>query len=241
MEAQLPPNQGPVLNEAMLELRYRPNARIVDRRGSWAENLAAHMGLPHWQIVGNRTDIFRDDKTLHVYVGFRNCGVVLQDIPSHEYFSEQAVRFLKRLFSFEDFGDPIYVERFGVRLRAAFPVQLPFDGLLGLFQERYVQLAPPAREMFGGAQLLDIGAPLNFSDEVGRFNSSTGPMALEQFTNFFSGKEELPDVGLYVDVDYWAQAKTERSSAEIVRMTRAFAQAACRRVSQIRHHVLGHP
>jgi hypothetical protein len=58
------------LSETVLEIRYRPNARVLDHRGAWAEIISAHMSLPQWNIVENRVDIHSKDKSQHVFVSF---------------------------------------------------------------------------------------------------------------------------------------------------------------------------
>ena len=45
-------------NEFLLEIRYKPNARILDHRGDWAERISEHMRLPRWRAhrAGGRHD-----------------------------------------------------------------------------------------------------------------------------------------------------------------------------------------
>jgi hypothetical protein len=52
------------LNEHVLEVRYKPNPKVLDYRGTWAESISDHMKLPEWRIVENRIDIY--DKKIRI-------------------------------------------------------------------------------------------------------------------------------------------------------------------------------
>ena len=64
------------LNEQIVEIRYQPNAKVLDWRGRWAETMAAKLELPHWRIVDNRLDIHDKDEDRHCFISFRNAGFV---------------------------------------------------------------------------------------------------------------------------------------------------------------------
>ncbi len=226
------PNTEPT--ETILELRYRPNARILDYRGTWAEVISAHMDLPIWNIVENRVDIHTKDKSQHVFVSFRNAGVVFQDVTTANLFPDKAQRFVRRLLSLEGFDNPLQVERLGVRHKVAIPFNGSFEALVEHVATEYLQLAPAVREAFGDARLVDVGAPLNYWDDVGHFNTSVGPMKEEQFKEFLRRREGVPEVGLYVDVDYWTRPTSPLSDSEICAKVSAFTTAAHRRSAAIR-------
>jgi len=228
-------------NETVLELRFRPNALVLDHRGAWAENLSAHMSLPEWQIVENRLDIYSTDKTHHLFVGFRNAGMAYANTPSTTFFAEKAQRFLRRLFSLEDFGDPLHIERLGVRHKLAIPTQTSFIDLVEHFASEYVQLSASLKDAFGGATLIDIGAPLNYKDGLGFFNTSAGPMQEAQFKDFFRKKEGLPATGLYIDVDYWVKPEETLSSSDVISKVHQFTTAAQQRATTIRQLALAEP
>ena len=82
------------INEYTLEIRYRPNPKILDFRGSWAEAISAHMKLPEWSILENRVDIYDDKTKERAFVGFRNAGYVAQDTPTRNYFADKTSRYL---------------------------------------------------------------------------------------------------------------------------------------------------
>jgi hypothetical protein len=122
-----------ITNEHVLEIRYKPNPKVLDHRGTWAEEISRHMELSEWRIVENRIDIFSKTQDVHAFVGFRNAGLVARDTPTANFFPDKAVKLLRYLFSLEGFGDPLTVERLGVRSRFC----TPFDGTFETLCERY--------------------------------------------------------------------------------------------------------
>lgn len=43
-------------NEYIFEIRYKPNPKVLDLRGSWAEVITKRMEFEHWSISNNRLD-----------------------------------------------------------------------------------------------------------------------------------------------------------------------------------------
>lgn len=230
---------SPVRNEVIFEIRFKPNSKILDRRGQWAEAISAHLKLPHWQIVENRVDIYDDDETIHAFVGFRNGGLTALDVPNGDYFPNYASNFLSFVFGLQDFGDPILVERIGVRFKFCTAFSGSFDELKDRFAKRYITLTEQAINAIGNdAKLIDIGGPLNFVDSVGNFNTMSGPMPKKQFPNFFTRKEGFPEVGLFYDIDYWLRPNKEINSKKIIEHIGELSHAAWDRHSRIRDLLL---
>jgi hypothetical protein len=50
-------NRKVALSENILEIRYKPNSKILDHRGTWAEIISKDLTLTEWLIVGNRFDV----------------------------------------------------------------------------------------------------------------------------------------------------------------------------------------
>ena len=220
--------------EATLEVRYRPNPIVLDHRGEWAEDLAAHLGLSEWQIVENRLDVFSTDRQDHAFVSYRNAGMVIQNPPTGNYAGDKSVRLLRRLLSYSGFGDPLFVERIGFRLRQAVPMDASFEDLVAQLATGYVRMSPELESAVADGRLVDLASPLNFSDRVGRFNTNVGPMRREEFKQHFRRHESLPETGFYVDIDYWEQPKRSMPGAELVGRVSSFVQAAHRRLDELR-------
>lgn len=220
----MPNKPGPPSNEHILEIRYRPNSRILDLRGTWAEKISVHMELPEWRIIENRIDVFDKSDSFHVFVGFRNGGVIALDTPTQNYFPDKVGKLLTFLFGLQGFDNPLFIERLGVRSKFCTPFEGSFDQLRERYASRYLQLTDAAREAIGrNARLVDIGGPLNFADQLGNFNTMGGPMTATQFPQFFKKDEGFPDVGLYFDIDYWVKPAKSLSGHEVVSLVRNFA------------------
>ena len=226
------------LNEQILEVRYKPNAKILDYRGSWAEAISEHMKLPQWRIIENRIDIYDDKNRDHAFVGFRNAGFVAYNTSTKNYFADKAVKLFKFICSLEGFEKVPYVERIGVRSRFCKGYRGSFDTLRDKYTSNYLNLTERAREIIG-AKLLDIGGPLNFRDSHGNFNTLCGPMVEEQIAGYFGKDEEVPKVGLYFDIDYWLAPKTEVDWREILRHISTFANSSWERFDKLTKLILG--
>jgi hypothetical protein len=232
------PENDKSINEYVFEIRYKPNARILDHRGTWAELISAHMSLPEWRIAENRVDIFDKENKNHCFVGFKNSGFVTRDSPTANYFPDQVVKFFRFVLSLEGFGKTLSVERIGVRARFLTPYSGPFVELVEHYTNRYLKLTEAAQVALA-AKLVDIGGNLNFVDSHGNFNTVTGPMARDQISQFFEWKENLPSVGLYFDVDYWLKPKKPLSESEILKHIGSFSKESWERHERICKVVMG--
>jgi hypothetical protein len=126
------------------------------------------------------------------------------------------------------------VERLGVRHKLGVPFDGAYEVLLDHLSKNYVQLAPRLQESLHDAHLVDIGAPLNFTDNVGNFNTSVGPVKEAQLRDFLGKREGIPAIGVYIDVDYWVKPGGLLTDSETVAKVSAFAAAAYRRAEILR-------
>ena len=142
----------------------------------------------------------------------------------------------------QGFESEPFLERIGVRSRFLIPFAESFETLVQNYASRYMGLTSTAESRLD-ATLVDIGGPLNFKDQLGNFNTMSGPMKSDQVSQFIQLLEdeddELPDVGLYVDIDYWITPQKQLKSVDILKTIRAFAQAAWTRSDQIQTLVFG--
>ena len=227
------------INETVFEMRFRPNARILDRRGDWASRLADHMSLQHWHIRDNRIDVFSQARDIHCFVGFRNAGMVVLNAPTRNFFSDKVGRFLKWLFGEKEFEGNVSVGRLGVRGKFCTPYEGTFQSLSQRLAERYSPLTTEAQKALGDVELIDIGLNLNFKDRLGSFNTGCGPMDTEQLKEFFPREEDLPEVGLFYDIDYFSNPTKALAPKDIITKTRGFADAIWERHESVSTLVLG--
>lgn len=219
-----------VINEHILEVRYKANPKILDFRGTWAEGISGHMDFKHWRIVENRVDVYNDDSSLHAFVGFKSAGFVAKDTETKNFFSDKAVKFFKYLFSLDGFGKDIHTRRIGVRSRFAQEYNDPFEDLLAKYSQNYLGLTDKAQKEIN-AELIDIGGPLNFKDANGNFNTMSGPMQTEQLQAYFDNRNDLPEVSFYYDIDYWITPDKVLGGKEIINKVKTFSLSAWDRFS----------
>jgi hypothetical protein len=225
-------------NELIFEIRYRPNARLLDVRGDLATEIAAEMGLPDWLIIENRVDLFAKDQSQYAFVGFRNAGFKTVNAPTKDLFPDKAAKLMRMLFKNPAFGTTINVDRIGVRSRFSNPFAGTFEELCVRFATRYVSITEATKELLDDAKLVDIGAPLNFTDRLGNFNTMSGPMKREQFKQFFQREDPYPQVGLYYDIDYFKQPKSAMDDRDVAGAIKSFALAGWERHQRVRDFIL---
>lgn len=225
-------------SEQVFEIRYKPTARILDKRGTWAEQISEHMKLPSWKIGTNRLDVFEKDNEQRCFVGFGNSGYFVNDSPTANFFPDNAVKFFKFVLDLEDFPKPVFVTRLGVRQRFLTPFPGEFSELVRRYTERYVSLTNRADEAIRG-QLIDIGAPLNFKDKYGIFNTNCGPMPKAQAEEIMGERDNLPEVGLYYDIDYSVRPEKEINDGDILKTLKTFASEGWDRHARIQQLIMG--
>jgi hypothetical protein len=221
------------VSEHLLEIRYKPNPKILDHRGAWVQLISSELAFSEWLIVENRVDIFDKPNKERVFVGFRNAGFTAYDVPTANYFPDKALKFLRFLFTLDGFENPIYLERIGVRYKFITPFNKGFEDLRERYSSRYLTLTDKSKGAFS-AKLVDIGGSLNFVDSLGNFNTGSGPMAKEQMSQFINRQGNYPEVGLYFDIDYWSKPNKDVDSNELLRLIKAFASECWNRHDQIR-------
>jgi len=228
---------GNSYNEHVFEIRYKPNAKVLDNRGGWAEKISHHMRLLEWQIIENRLDVFDKENKDTCFVAFKNAGFMSHNPPTANYFPDQAVKFCRLVLELEGFGSPLFVIRIGVRSRFYSAFEGSFKELFNRYSTRFATLTDEAKKILD-AKLIDIGCPVNFEDEHGRFNTSSGPMEDEQARVFFSQAEHLAKVGLFFDIDYWQRPKKELKNANILELISVYARKAWDKHQRIRDLIM---
>ena len=227
--------------EFILEIRYQPNAKVLDHRGKWAEQIGAHMKLAHWVIVENRLDIFDAEQSCFAFLGFRNAGYKAVNPPTKNFFEDQCLKFLKLVMSFDGFQNPLAVDRIGVRARFLKPFEGSIKELVDRYRRKYYRLTSDAEVALSG-ELIDVGGALNFTDKYGNFNTHSGPMPIEQSKAFFRNDKDFPEVGLYFDIDYWLRPVKLMTFEEIAKTVRQFSSESIQKHTRVADLILGeHP
>jgi hypothetical protein len=204
------------INEYILEIRFKPNPKVLDCRGKWAELLASVLNMPHWRISENRIDIYGDKEKIeealeNSFISFRNAGYVIKNCPSGNHFFKRTKLLIEFLFDRKEaFGKKIHIERIGVRSRFGNEFIGSFNDMLDLYMENYMSPNSNIRTLFD-ADIIDFGGHLTFknkSSEV-EMTTMTGPMEKEQLKNFFPFVDNPPEPIFYFEIDSFIKPDVE--------------------------------
>ena len=230
-------------NDQTLQIDYKPNSEVLDYRGKWTKILSDRLKLSEWAITENKIDLYDNPKTEHAYVAFNKCGLTRRDQINLNSFPNRAREFVEAVFSLEAFGSSVHIKRVAVKSRFHTPYKKSFEDLVKRVKDRYFDLTNDAYSNIGeGANLTDIGASLVFKDEHGQFNTHCGAMKREQAKQHFfqyKEKEQLPEVGLYYDVDYFDSPDRLMTVGEVITKLESFAQEAWSKHQRIRKLIVG--
>jgi hypothetical protein len=229
-------------NEHIFVVTYEPHARVLDLLGTWTELLSDKLELPKWAVVQTRLDVFSEKQDRRAFISFRDYGVTIQNTTTRNFFPEFGGKFLKCLSEIDEFRDAMKILRIGVRSRFCTPAGQSFASLRNLVLEKYVALHPEALPALGSdVKVLDVGAPLNFEDKLGSFNTQCGPMKQDQLKQFFdfASPDALPQCGLYFDIDYFRQPNEPLKIASVVDALRELSVEAWDKHSRVRKLILG--
>lgn len=228
-----------ILMENTVEIRFKANPKILDHRGDWASAISDHMNLEDWRVSDHQIDIYNKDETEHAFLSFKSCGYVTINQAIKGFFRDRATSFIKFLFHENVFqGEKLFVQRLGVRSKICTEYEGSFEELVANCSSRYITLTSGAKEVFSG-KLVDIGAPLHFKDTYGNYNTMCGPMKEDQIKRHFEKAENVPKVGLFIDIDCWTVPKKNISLRDIAKNIKGFADSSDDRLAKARKLIVG--
>ena len=233
--------QGQDLSEHIFEIRYRNIPQMIDNRGRLAQLVQSVMDFGRANIGKDRIDVTSGTGDERCFVTVGNAGYVVANPTTVERFYQTAAKFFSGFAKEGYVADSLQVGRIGVRSRFCTQFAGSFDDILAETTRRYVSLNPEAAAAVGG-KLVDVGAALNFRDEHGHFNTMCGPMKAAQIRENFPSKDQfpdIPDVGLYYDIDYWDAPAGKCGVKEILSKLEVFAKEGWSRHKRVNDLILG--
>jgi len=187
-----------IFSKHIVEIRYKPNSRFLDKRGETAELLAGSF-FDQWNISNNRIDFSsKTNENIVAFISFRNLGLFTNYPNTADFFKEKAKDFIKS--SWDNFLTS-KITRIGVRSTYLIETE-SFKNSFDDYRKKFLGLSDEDLKKFDG-DLIDLGFPLNFTIGEDFFNVTTGPMEKSQSKEFLLDDDELPDAGIFVDVDYF--------------------------------------
>ena len=191
------------ITKHIFEIRIKPDARFLDKRGSIAAQMTSAK-FNHWNISRNRIDFGSSvHPELTAFFSFRNLGIASSTPITTDEFQKTAEEFIKS--AWQHFTTNTII-RLGVRticLTQATDFKKSFDA----YRKFFLKLEDKDLSKFGG-DLVDLGFLLNFVDGDKFFNITTGPMEDKQSKDIFGDSveyvlaERLPDLHTTHDVTW---------------------------------------
>ena len=229
---------GELICEQIYEIRYRPNPILMDHRGQIVQQMKKELGYTESKFDPVRVDAKTKKGDERSFVSIGNAGLTIDQAGGTELFMEKFKSVFDVMFGFDFMESPIHIARIGVRAKFLVDCGLTFERLRKHFLERYVRIHDAAEAVYD-ASIVDVAAPLNFTDKLGSFNTNSGPMRVSQAKDLFNPNLPVPDVGLYYDIDYYTKPEKEMENSEIVEQIETFAKANLDRFGSIRELICG--
>lgn len=188
------------ITEYVIEIRFKPNAKVLDKRGEIATSLISKL-LDQWTISNNQISLTSKENTdVKAMFSFRNISFVSNHPNDEKFFLEKAEEYIKSAWTHFPTNE---IVRIGVRTKFLIS-STDFKTIFDAYRKNFLALSDEQLKKIGGT-LVDLGFPLNFVDEDNFFNVMTGPMEKEQFNQFLKTQEDIFDNGVFIDFDYFKQ------------------------------------
>jgi len=214
-------------SEWFSEIRYEPLGRFLNFKGSIADRIKAELStFKHWRIGENRVDFHNEEgeedlsNEVTAFVGFKSIGYSLSRPDTKDYFPQQVNKFIRTVFDENSEFLLPPVTRIGLRAYVVVPFDGDFDALNKIYVERLVGPFKEIQELFGN-KISDAGISLDFFKK-GRRSAAfkSGPMKLQQMESIFKVEDDLPDVGLFFDIDVFKSFVENPESIDLSQVCR---------------------
>jgi len=201
-----------MIKKYFLEVQFKASGSILDKLGDVADRILISCDfLTDWNIPNNRNSVqFRnkDNKNFSCFISYRNFGFESRYPNNTDFFKENAISFIRN--SWEHIPNRI-ITRIGIKTQ----IFIEGDNFLSHFEtykNKFLGLGLEDLNQFNAGSLDDVGFMFNFSQENKKFCTMTGPMKKEQALPIFNIKDnEMPDCGIYFEVDCFQDSFTEES------------------------------
>ena len=223
-----------MISEQILEVRFKPNARVLDRRGHWAEIIAQDMGLKNWKIVENRVDISSADSKIRAFVSFKNFGLVILNAPTSNFFHDKAKKLIGVLSKLPDFDFPLGIQRCGIRSKICHELDIEVSEISSVIRNHF--LIPKSLEPIGGAEnVIDSAIATYFNTDKGQLNIRISSNPENEIKAAFSNHptDTLPTKGWISDIDYFSTDFENLSQKALVRRITEFSDEIDRRYKAV--------
>lgn len=189
------------VSKHIIEVRIKPKGRILDSIGTAADSLTGHNTVfDRWSMATRIELTAETNKDVMGFYGHKGFGMVSYTPNPTDFFVTESKRFVRSAWTHCQ-----HIELIRVGVRSMFLTKTEdFKKAVRAYRKKFMKSEDGEFEEFG-ADLIDVAFPMVFQTAHARFQVSTGAMEKEQSEGVMSEIEPdlLPDVGLYVDVDYF--------------------------------------
>lgn len=223
------------LTSHLMEVRFQPQMTALDFRGQWAEEFRKRLNLPIADVDLHGFKV--RGPNAFAFMSYRNLGYQVDNPDDPSQFVTKSTEVIKLAIS--KLGKPVQVIRVGVRQKIATPFEGSLAELIAKYQAHYGAPYPATLAAWGG-RLVDIGMPLNFEDESGMFNTTSGAMTADQLSQYMDGdSEDLPRVSLYTEIDYFAKDEQNYLDNKLYDLLSRLSAGGLEKVHQAQRLILG--
>lgn len=218
--------------EYVVEIRFKPNAKVLDKRGEIASNLLSKL-LNQWSISSNQILLSsKENLDTKAVFSFKNVSFVSNYPNDKKFFLENAGAYIKSAWTHFPNNEII---RVGIRTKYLIPAK-DFKSIFDSYRKNFLALKDEKLTEIGGT-LIDLGFPLNFADGDNLFNIVTGPMEKKQFGQFVKEQEDIFENGVFIDFDYFKQEFSpytkQKDIIELIKLGIEKAEKACSVISDL--------
>lgn len=187
-----------MLRQLTIEVRYKSTPNLFDSRSEIINQSKKY--FKNWMVSGISYLEVRDkDRKIRGTVSTKNSGVTMSD-PQIGVFKDTSTTFLKNTFETINIKAE-ELKRLGVRSKFAIPYDGSFGELIKVFKERLFKIDD--EKMPSDFKIVDVGVLLDLEVNDKKCHVSLGPMEKQQLEDYLPESDSLPEVGVYVDIDYY--------------------------------------
>lgn len=222
----------------LFEIRFKENPIVLDKRGIWTNQISEKFSFPDWSISDNLVNLFNQKEFTSAYFSFKNIGYKIDNSESLDGYIKKANEYIDYLFSKDMLGTNNHIVRIGVRSIFCQEYQGSFNELKNSFNSNFGGLKQETKDSLE-LNLEDICTVLDLSDNLGNIHLISGPMRSEQIRSFLPEAKQIPQVGLYMDIDYWKKPDAIIAGSQLKDIVEELSKATKKRFEQILNLVIG--
>lgn len=205
-----------MVNEHVLEVRFRPSGTFVDKRGLIADYIVEKGQFSYWRIetnVVNFQDMEGGIKRVGGFVSFRNVGYVAYDPQTKNFFEDKAISFWKDFLSNPHFDLPL-ITRFGLRTKTFITSNSNFESLESKMFSKFFRT--DVEDIVGGKRS-DLQIVFDLSEDNFKSRLLLGPLHKDEANRHFSfSSEHFKATGTYIDCDIYQEKTVNQSEVPLL-------------------------